>query len=86
MVKQIIKEAMDKNPLGLKESVAEELQKRVTLALEAKINKMKEQEDDMEDEMDDEEDDMQDEMDDEEDDMDDEELEEVSKKKSKSKK
>lgn len=83
MVRQIIKEAMDKNPLGLKESVAEELQKRVTLALEAKINKMKEQEDDMEDEeeMDDEEDDMEDEEE-----MDDEELDEVSKKKSKSKK
>ena len=69
MVRQIIKEAMDKNPLGLKESVAEELQKRVTLALEAKVNKMKEQEDDMEDEMDDEEDDEdEDDMDDEEDD------------------
>ena len=83
MVKQIIKEAMDQNPLGLKEAVAEELQKRVTLALEAKMKKMKEEDDeeDMEDdeeEMDDEEDDeMDDEMDDEEDD---EELEEVKKK------
>ena len=83
MVKQIIKEAMDKNPLGLKEAVEAELQNRITLALEAKINKMKEQEDDMEDEeeMDDEEDDMEDEEE-----MDDEELDEVSKKKSKSKK
>lgn len=78
MVKQIIKEAMDKNPLGLKEAVEAELQKRVTLALEAKM-KEQEMEMDDEDEMDDEEDD-EDEMDDEEDD---EELEEVSKKKSK---
>lgn len=81
MVKQIIKEAMDQNPLGLKEAVAEELQKRVTLALEAKMKKMKE-EDDMEDEEDDEEDmeDDEDEMDDEEEDEDEEELEEVKKK------
>jgi hypothetical protein len=75
MVKQIIKEAMDKNPLGLKEAVAEELQKRVTLALEAKMKKMKEEDD--EEEMDDEEDDMED---DEEEMDDEEELEEVKKK------
>ena len=36
MVKKIIKEAMEHNPLGLKEAVAEELRARVTLALEAK--------------------------------------------------
>ena len=73
MVKQIIKEAMDKNPLGLKEAVAEELQKRVTLALEAKMKKMKEEDD--EEEMDDEEDDMED---DEEEMDDEEEIEEVN--------
>lgn len=79
MVRQIIKEAMDKNPLGLKESVAEELQKRVTLALEAKVNKMKEQEDDMEDEMDDEEEDEdEDDMDDEEDDEDEDDMDEAA--------
>jgi hypothetical protein len=40
MVKQIIKEAMDQNPLGLKEAVAEELRTRVALALEAKMEEM----------------------------------------------
>lgn len=40
MVKQIIKEAMDQNPLGLKEAVAEELRTRVALALEAKMGEM----------------------------------------------
>jgi len=40
MVKQIIKEAMEKNPLGLKETVAEELRARVALALEAKMEEM----------------------------------------------
>jgi hypothetical protein len=78
MVKQIIKEAMDQNPLGLKEAVEAELQKRITLALEAKMQKMKEEDD--EDEMDDEEEmDDKEEMDDEEE-MDDKEddLEEVN--------
>jgi len=55
MVKKIIKEAMDQNPLGLKEAVAEELQKRVTLALEAKMKAVKEEE--YEDEDDEDEDD-----------------------------
>lgn len=73
MVKQIIKEAMDQNPLGLKEAVEAELQKRVTLALEAKMKKMKE-EDDEEDMEDDDED--EDEMDDEDEDMEDEDLDE----------
>jgi hypothetical protein len=71
MVKQIIKEAMDQNPLGLKEAVEAELQSRIILAIEAKVKKMKEEDD--EEEMDDEEDmDDEEEMDDEED-MDDEE-------------
>jgi hypothetical protein len=38
MVKQIIKEAMAQNPLGLKEAVAEELRARVALALESKMD------------------------------------------------
>jgi hypothetical protein len=37
MVKQIIKEAMNQNPLGLKEAVEAELRARVALALEAKM-------------------------------------------------
>lgn len=38
MVKQIIKEAMEHNPLGLKEAVAEELRNRISEALEASMN------------------------------------------------
>jgi hypothetical protein len=38
MVKQIIKEAMSQNPLGLKEAVEAELRNRIAVALEAKIN------------------------------------------------
>jgi hypothetical protein len=37
MVKQIIKEAMDRNPIGLKEALQEELKARVALALESKM-------------------------------------------------
>ena len=44
MVKQIIKEAMDKNPIGLKEAVEEELRARVELALEAKKSPMEDEE------------------------------------------
>lgn len=42
MVKQIIKEAMSQNPLGLKEAVEAELRNRVVLALEAKMNDLEE--------------------------------------------
>lgn len=38
MVRQIIKEAMNQNPLGLKEAVEVELRNRITLALEAKMD------------------------------------------------
>jgi hypothetical protein len=38
MVKQIIKEAMNQNPLGLKEAVESELRKRITVALDSKMN------------------------------------------------
>ena len=52
MVKQIIKEAMDRNPIGLKEALEEELRSRIALALEAKMDD--EDEDDETDETDDE--------------------------------
>jgi hypothetical protein len=51
MVKQLIKEAMDKNPIGLKEALQEELRNRIALALEAKMDHS--DEDDYEDEEDD---------------------------------
>jgi hypothetical protein len=75
MVKQIIKEAMDQNPLGLKEAVEAELHTRIMAALEEAKKKMSEEDD--EDDMDDEEDD-EDDMDDEEDDDDEDDLEEVN--------
>jgi len=52
MVKQIIKEAMDKNPIGLKEAVEAELMERIRLAIEAKKKSYKEEDehDDDEDE------------------------------------
>jgi hypothetical protein len=37
-VKQIIQESISKNPIGLKEALAEELRSRVALALEAKMS------------------------------------------------
>ena len=40
MVKQIIKEAIEKNPIGLKESVEAELMSRIQVALEAKKSSM----------------------------------------------
>ena len=50
MVKQIIKEAMDQNPLGLKEAVEAELRARVIAALEEARKKMAEEDEDDEDE------------------------------------
>ena len=38
MVKQIIKEAIEKNPIGLKEAVEAELQSRISAALEEAKN------------------------------------------------
>ena len=38
LVKQIIQESVNKNPIGLKETLQEELRARVAEALEAKIN------------------------------------------------
>lgn len=55
MVKQIIKEAMEKNPIGLKESVEAELMERLRLALEAKKKSCMEDDDDDHDDNDDDE-------------------------------
>ena len=58
MVKQIIKEAMEKNPIGLKEAVEAELAERLQLALEAKKKNYKEEEDHDEDDETEEDDEM----------------------------
>ena len=50
MVKQIIKEAIEKNPIGLKEAVETELMSRLQLALEAKKKNYKEEDETDEDE------------------------------------
>ena len=50
MVKQIIKEAMEKNPIGLKEAVEAELMERLALALEAKKKDCVEEDETEEDE------------------------------------
>jgi hypothetical protein len=49
-IKQIIQESVNRNPLGLKEALEEELRGRVALAIEAKMSEMHEDED--EDDMD----------------------------------
>ena len=54
-INQIIKEAMEKNPLALKKTLEEELRKRVGLALE---EKMKAESDCDDDDDDDDEDDL----------------------------
>jgi len=66
LVKQIIKEAMDKNPVGLKEALEQELRTRVELALEAKM-KMKKEEEEAEDDEDMDDDEDEDDEDDEDD-------------------
>jgi hypothetical protein len=48
-VKQIIQESISKNPIGLKEALAEELRSRVAFAIEAKMNEEIEEELDEED-------------------------------------
>lgn len=58
-IQKIIQESINKNPLEMKEIIAEELRARVALALEAKMKDDEEDEDDMEDE-DEDEDDMED--------------------------
>jgi hypothetical protein len=44
-IKQIIQESVNRNPLGLKEALEEELRGRVALALEAKMSEEDEDED-----------------------------------------
>jgi hypothetical protein len=65
MVKQIIKEAMEQNPIGLKEAVEAELMSRLQLALEAKKKSYKEEDDYEEDEAEEDDEDDEDEMDEE---------------------
>ena len=52
-IEKIIQESINKNPLGMKEALEEELRGRLALALEAKMKKESDDEED-EDEMDDE--------------------------------
>lgn len=56
-VNKIIQESMNKNPLGVKEALEEELKSRLALALEAKMKKEEDDMDDEEDEMEDEDED-----------------------------
>lgn len=61
-IKKIIKEAMDRDPVALKETLQEELRRRVSLALEAKMKEMDNMDDeDMDDEDEEDEEDMEDE-------------------------
>jgi len=48
-VQAIIKEAMNKNPLGFQEALKEELRARVALALEAKMSDDEDEDEDDED-------------------------------------
>ena len=57
MVKQIIKEAIEKNPIGLKEAVEAELMERLRLALEAKKKNYKEEDEHDDEDHDDDDDD-----------------------------
>ena len=49
-VQAIIKEAMNKNPLGFEDALKEELRARVALALEAKMGEVEDEDEDDEDE------------------------------------
>ena len=49
-IEKIIQESINKNPLGMKEALEEELRNRLALALEAKMKKESDDEDDMDDE------------------------------------
>lgn len=57
-VQKILEESINKNPLGMKEALEEELRNRIRLALEAM---MKDKEEDEEDDEDEEEEDDEDE-------------------------
>jgi len=49
-IKQIIQESINKNPLGLKEALEEELRARIALALEAKVAESEHEDEDEESE------------------------------------
>lgn len=55
-IQDIIKHAVEKNPLAMKEALDEELRSRVALAIEAKMMDDEEDEDEEEDDEEDEED------------------------------
>lgn len=60
-IKQIIKEAADKNPLGFEDALKEELRARVALALEAKMADNDEEDDSDDEDLEDEDDEDEDE-------------------------
>ena len=70
-LEKIIKEAIDKNPMEMKDAFAEEMQTRIALALEEKYKKAMEAKDSDEDDDDDDDDADEDEDDDEDEDEDD---------------
>lgn len=49
-VERIIKESLERNPLGVKEALEEELANRIRLALEAKMNDDEDEDEDEDDE------------------------------------
>jgi len=49
-IEQIIKESINKNPLGMKEAIEEELKNRIRLALEASDEEMDDEDEDDDDE------------------------------------
>jgi hypothetical protein len=49
-VREIIQHSLEKNPLAMKEALEAEMQERVRLALEAKMNDMEDEDDEDEDE------------------------------------
>jgi hypothetical protein len=55
-IKQIIQESINKNPLGLKEALEEELRGRIALALEAKVAESEHEDDEEEEDEEDDED------------------------------
>ena len=67
-LEKIIKEAIDKNPMEMKDAFAEEMQTRIALALEEKYKKAMEAKDSDEDDDDDDADEDEDDDDDDEDD------------------
>lgn len=63
-IEKIIQHAAEKNPLGMKEALEEELRSRIALALEAKMNDDEDEEDEEDEDDEDEDEDEEDEEDD----------------------